>query len=97
MVEFLFHNKGDGTFEEVGLEAEVAVDGEGRTYAGMGVDFADYDNDGWPDLIVDQSRQSKIRPLYKIWYGTFNYSSYTSGIGGMTLLHSGWGVALSRL
>ena len=41
MVEFLYHNKGDGTFEETGLLSEVAVDGDGRTYAGMGVDFAD--------------------------------------------------------
>src|SRR5439155_1722451 len=33
MVEFLYHNKGNGTFEEVGLLSEVAVDGDGRTYA----------------------------------------------------------------
>src|SRR5437588_2183319 len=49
MIEFLYHNKGDGTFEEVGLLSEVAVDGDGRTYAGMGVDFADYNNYGFPD------------------------------------------------
>ena len=38
MVEFLFRNKGDGTFEEVGLQAGIAVDNEGRTFAGMGLD-----------------------------------------------------------
>ena len=38
MVEFLYHNKGDGTFEEVGLLSQAAVDADGRTYAGMGVD-----------------------------------------------------------
>src|SRR6266851_3501100 len=52
MAEFLYRNKGDGTFEDVGLDSEVAVDIDGRTYAGMGVDFADYNNDGWPDLVV---------------------------------------------
>jgi hypothetical protein len=52
MVEFLYHNKGDGTFEEVGLLSQVAADGDGRTFAGMGVDFADYENDGWPDIVV---------------------------------------------
>ena len=52
MPEFLFHQKADGTFEEVGLESEVAVNSEGQTYAGMGVDFADSDNDGWPDIVV---------------------------------------------
>ena len=46
MLEFLFHNRGDGTFEEVGLAAGVAVDGDGRTFAGMGVDFSDFNNDG---------------------------------------------------
>ena len=52
MPEFLYHNKGDGTFEEVGLTSGVALDGEGHSYAGMGVDFADYNNDGLPDLVV---------------------------------------------
>src|SRR5215472_14394209 len=53
MPEFLYHNKGDGTFEEKGLISQVAVDEDGRTYAGMGVDFDDFTNDGRPDLVVD--------------------------------------------
>src|SRR5262249_38511223 len=52
MLEFLYRNKGDGTFEEVGLLSQVGADGDGRTYAGMGVDFADYNNDGKPDLVI---------------------------------------------
>src|SRR5690349_14147649 len=50
--ESLYQNKGDGTFEEVGLFAGVGVDGDGHAYAGMGVDFADYDNDGPPDIVI---------------------------------------------
>ncbi|MHB8887847.1 MAG: CRTAC1 family protein [Acidobacteriaceae bacterium] len=92
MLEFLYHNKGDGTFEEVGLESEVAVDGSGRTYAGMGVDFADYDNDGWPDLVITNLANQKYA-LYHNDGGTgFTYSSYGMGLAGMTLLHSGWGL-----
>ncbi|MGH9607021.1 MAG: CRTAC1 family protein [Terracidiphilus sp.] len=92
MVEHLFHNKGDGTFEEVGLLAGVAVDGNGRTFAGMGVDFSDYDNDGWPDLIVDDLA-NQIYPLYRNdGDGTFTYTSYVTGVAAITLLHSGWGV-----
>src|SRR5882724_4259543 len=53
MPEFLFHNKGNGTFEEKGLSSQTAVDEDGRTFAGMGVDFQDFTNDGRPDLIVD--------------------------------------------
>ena len=40
---------GDGTFDEVALTAGVAVDEDGRERAGMGIDFGDYDNDGWLD------------------------------------------------
>ncbi len=92
MVEYLFHNKGNGTFEEVGLESGVAVDGDGRTFAGMGTDFADYNNDGWPDLIVDDLANQKYALYRNAGDGTFNYDSYVTGVGGMTLLHSGWGV-----
>ncbi len=44
---FLFHNLGRGRFEEVALKAGVAYNGDGRAISGMGVDFRDYDNDGW--------------------------------------------------
>ncbi len=92
MLEFLFHNKGNGTFEEVGLEAGIAVDGDGRTFAGMGVDFADYNNDGWPDLVMDDLA-NQVYSLYSSDHdGTFAYNSYASGITGATLLHSGWGL-----
>ena len=57
--EFLYQNKGDGTFEEVGLFAGVGVDGDGHAYAGMGVDFADYDNDGLPDIAVSDLAYQK--------------------------------------
>jgi hypothetical protein len=59
MEQFLFHQNADGTFSEVGLESGVAVNGEGRTFAGMGVDLADYDNDGYPDLVVSDLANQK--------------------------------------
>jgi enediyne biosynthesis protein E4 len=90
MPEFLFHQKKDGTFEEVGLETGAAVNAEGQTYAGMGVDFADYDNDGWPDIIVDDLANQRYALYQNNRDGTFNYASGESGIGAMTLLHSGW-------
>lgn len=48
---FLYRNQGDGTFTEVGLLAGVALSADGLEQAGMGVDFGDYDNDGWLDLV----------------------------------------------
>lgn len=92
MPEFLYHNKGNGTFEEVGFPAEMAVDGEGRTYAGMGVDFQDYDNDGLPDLVITTLANQRYALYHNNGDSSFSYDSYVSGIGGMTLLHSGWGV-----
>jgi enediyne biosynthesis protein E4 len=92
MPEFLYHNKGGGRFEEVALDSGVALNGEGHSYAGMGVDFADYNNDGLPDLIVTDLA-SQIYALYRNnGDGTFTYDSYPAGIGPMTLKHSGWGV-----
>lgn len=91
MTEFLYHNKGNGTFEENGLMAGVAVDGNGRTYAGMGVGFQDYDNDGYPDLFVTDLANQKYALYQNNGDGTFNYTSYISGVGAATLMHSGWG------
>jgi len=64
MSEFLYHNKGDGTFEEIALVSGVAVDAEGHTFAGMGVDFADYNNDGLPDLVITDLA-SQMYALYR--------------------------------
>jgi len=47
--DFLFHNRGDGTFEDVSKKAGVE---DSKHYYGMGVVWGDYDNDGWPDLYV---------------------------------------------
>src|SRR6184192_4630164 len=92
MVEYLYHNKGDGTFEETGLLSEVAVDGDGRTYAGMGVDFADYNNDGWPDLVITDLANQRYALYLNSRDSSFTYSSFTSGVARLTMPHSGWGV-----
>lgn len=92
MFEFLYHNRGNGTFEEVGLASGIAADGDGRTYAGMGVDFADYNNDGLPDVVITDLA-NQMYALYKNnGDGSFSYASYDSGLGRMTRSHSGWGV-----
>jgi len=46
----LYHGDCKGGFTEVGVEAGVAYSADGREQAGMGIDSADYDNDGWPDI-----------------------------------------------
>jgi len=92
MLEFLFHNNGNGHFEETGLTAEVAVDGDGRTYAGMGIDFQDYNNDGLPDIVITNLANQKYALYRNNGDGSFTYDTYVSGLARMTLLHSGWGI-----
>jgi hypothetical protein len=92
MPEFLYHNKGNGTFEEKGLFSQVAVDEDGRTFAGMGTDFADLDNDGWPDIFVSDLANQMYAIFKNAGDGSFTYVSKSSGVGRMTMLHSGWGL-----
>ncbi|HLZ10988.1 MAG TPA: CRTAC1 family protein [Candidatus Acidoferrum sp.] len=92
MLEFLYHNKGDGTFEEVGLFSQVAADGDGRTYAGMGIDFADYDNDGRPDLVITDLANQRYALYKNDGEGLFSYATITSGLGQVSMPHSGWGI-----
>jgi hypothetical protein len=94
MPEFLYHNKGDGTYEERGLLAQVAVDEDGKTFAGMGADFNDWNNDGYPDLIVDDLSNEMYAMFENNKDGTFNYTTRSSGIGHMTQFYSGWGLKL---
>jgi hypothetical protein len=92
MPEFLYHNDGAGKFTEVGLISEVALDDNGKTFAGMGVDFGDYNNDGWPDLVITDLANQRYSLYKNNRDGSFVYSSGATGIGTMTVLHSGWGV-----
>jgi hypothetical protein len=90
--EYLFHNKGNGTFEEIGLPSGVALDGGGASFAGMGVDFEDYNNDGWPDVIITDLANQKYALYANAGDGSFDYTTLTTGLGAISLLHSGWGV-----
>jgi hypothetical protein len=90
--QFLFRNSGNGKFEETALEAGCSVDEAGRTYAGMGVDVSDYDNDLLPDVILTNLSNQRYAVYRTENDGTCSYSTNTSGIGTITLLQSGWGI-----
>src|ERR1700686_1797388 len=90
--EYLFHNRGNGTFEEVGLPSGAGLDSNGNTFAGMGVDFEDYNNDGWPDIVITDLANQRYALFTNAHDGTFDYATNQTGLGSITLLHSGWGV-----
>jgi enediyne biosynthesis protein E4 len=94
MPNFLFHNRGNGTFEEVGLLAGVALREDGKPVASMGTDFRDYNNDGLPDIAVT-ALAGETFPLFKnAGKGNFNDSTYASKLGSLSIHHSGWGVGV---
>ena len=79
-----FSTATDGTarFEEVGLMAGVGFTDDGKTFAGMGVDFADYDNDGRPDLIVTDLSNERYRLFRQNDDRSFRDATHASGVGG---------------
>ncbi len=89
---FLFVNRGNGRFEEIGEPAGIAYSAEGRTRSGMGVDSADYDQDGFMDLFV----ANLDREMYSLYHNnhdaTFDDEAGVTGIGTATRLMSGWGL-----
>ncbi|HTT17735.1 MAG TPA: CRTAC1 family protein [Candidatus Sulfotelmatobacter sp.] len=87
---FLYHNNGNRTFTEVGLLAGVGYNEDGKTFAGMGIDFNDYDNDGWPDIVVTDLSNERYMLFRNEGTGTFRDVTNLSGIGGATLTFSGW-------
>ncbi len=88
--EQLFRNKHDGTFEEVALTAGLAYDGDGNTFSGMGVNFEDFDNDGWPDVFIGDLANQKYA-LFRNHKGRFEYVTDPTNLGRITRMHSGWG------
>ena len=86
----LFRNRRDGTFEEVALARGAAYDADGRSFSGMGTDFADYDNDGWPDLFANALATQRYSLFHNV-KGSFDYVSDAAGVGAASMLHSGWG------
>ena len=89
---FLFMNRGQGKFEETGLDAGIAYDESGRARSGMGVDSADYDQDGWMDLFVADVDHEKYALYHNSQDGTFTDEASSNGIGAATYLMSGWGL-----
>jgi hypothetical protein len=86
---FLFINKHDGTFQDVSLVSGIAASEDGRYEAGMGIDAADVDGDGWQDIYVTHL-DFELNRLYHNNLGlTFDDYTYKSGIGNKVMTLSG--------
>ncbi|MDA2938573.1 CRTAC1 family protein [Acidobacteria bacterium AH-259-A15] len=87
---FLFRNRGDGTFEEIGLLTGTALLDHGKPVASMGVDFRDYDNDGLPDINVTALTGETFPLFHNEGKGFFRDATYSSRLGILSARWSGW-------
>jgi enediyne biosynthesis protein E4 len=86
---FLFVNQHNGRFEDVSLVSGIAASEDGRYEAGMGIDAADVDGDGWLDIYVTHLDFELNRLYHNNQDGTFTDDTFNSGIGNKALLLSG--------
>lgn len=94
---FVFRNRGDGTFEEVGLLSGAAVSRDGKAQAGMGVGLGDIDADGLPDLAVSNF-DTETNALYRNQgVMSFHEISAASGFGLPSFNLLGFGIVLADL
>jgi hypothetical protein len=92
MQNSLFLNKHDGTFDESAVPAGVGFGENGEMEAGMGVDAADYDGDGLPDLYVTHLDFELNRLYRNTPGGLFEDRTEPSGLGHQAFHLSGFGV-----
>jgi hypothetical protein len=90
---YLYINKGNGTFEDDSYASGFALNQDGREVASMGLGVGDYDNDGWDDLFITDFSDD-----YDVLYhndGNANFSdvSYHAGVAQDTIPFLGWGTA----
>jgi hypothetical protein len=94
---FLFHNRGDGTFEEVGIAAGVGLLNSGQPVSSMGVDFRDYDNDGLPDIFVTDLNNETFPLFHNLGGGLFEDATFPSRLSVLSVSRGGWSPGLFDL
>jgi hypothetical protein len=94
---FLYHNKHDGTFEDVGLIAGAAMSFEGREQGSMGVDFGDFDHDGRLDIFVTNFADEPNALYWNQGDKGFTEMIWPSGMAPVSVPLVGWGTGFVDL
>ena len=89
---FLFVNRGKGRWEEIGLPSEVGFSANGQPRSGMGVDAADFDQDGFEDLFVANVDQEMFSLYQNNGHEWFADVAHANAVAQATRLLSGWGL-----
>jgi hypothetical protein len=82
----LYHNNGNGTFTDKGVMAGVAFSEAGTARAGMGVDATDYDNSGYPSLLIGNFSNEMLGLYHNEGTGLFIDEAPSSTVGQSSLL-----------
>lgn len=91
MEQFLLMGSAEGVFTEEALVSGVAMDQDGNSFAGMGTDIADYDNDLQLDILVTNLSNQSYALYRGDGYGGFEWTADTTGLSRISLLYAGWG------
>ena len=87
----LYHNKHDGTFEEIGYTSGIALNENGREQAGMGLAIGDFDNDGKVDFHITNFADDSNTLYHNDGDSNFTDITYQAGIGETSIPFLGWG------
>ncbi|RPI26886.1 MAG: VCBS repeat-containing protein, partial [Acidobacteria bacterium] len=94
---FLYRNQGDGTFKEVATEAGVSANENGTMVSGMGCDFKDFNNDGFPDIFYTDLADECFTLFQNAKTGFFLDATFSSLVGKHSAKFSGWSNKLADL
>ncbi len=92
--QFLFKNEGNGTFTEMAVIAGAGYTEDGKTFAGMGTDFVDIDDDGFPDIVTSALSNESYAYFHNNGDESFSYATLISNLGEITRLFAGWGLRI---
>ena len=87
----LFQNKGNGSFDEIGLLSGTALNEAGRAQSGMGVGVGDYDGNGFFDIFVTNFAGDTNTLYQNLGKRLFADVTSVSGLGEISLQYLGWG------
>ncbi len=88
----LFHNNGDGTFSEMGMQAGIALDENGRTRGGMGIDNADFENSGTAGILISNFSLEALGLYTQVGSMLFIDNAFQLGVGQPSIRTLGFGL-----
>ena len=94
---YLYHNKHDGTFEDVAEMSGTALSGNGREQGSMGVDVADFDHRGKLDIFITNFMQESDTLYLNRGDRGFDDVTVAAGVAQATFPLVGWGTGFADL